>query len=171
YGRDLEKDCVSETSGHFKRLLVSMCQVFYIDTNQRIHLNFGPQELYQAGEKRWGTDESKFNMVLASQSFPQLRAVFDEYAKIAQRDIEQSISREMSGYLQEGFKTIMLILYVKQPTRLDATHPITCFQGLGTDDDTLIRVIVTRCEIDMRLIKTEFQHRYNQTLEKWISVR
>ena len=41
------------------------------------------QELHDAGAKQWGADESKFNQVIALRSFPQLRATFDEYAKVS----------------------------------------------------------------------------------------
>jgi annexin A7/11 len=42
-------------------------------------------------------------------------------------------------------------------------------KGLGTDDYTLIRVVVTRAETDMQYIKTEFSSIYKKTLEQMIS--
>ena len=36
-------------------------------------------------------------------------------------------------------------------------------------DEILIRVIVTRVEIDMQAIKAEFDHKYNKRLEDMIS--
>ncbi len=64
------------------------------------------QALYQAGEKRWGTDESQFNAILASQSYEQLRVVFSEYAKMSKRNIEQVIKSEFSGDIETGMLTI-----------------------------------------------------------------
>jgi hypothetical protein len=41
-------------------------------------------------------------------------------------------------------------------------------KGLGTDDKTLIRVVVTRTEIDMQYIKAEYHKKYKKTLAEAI---
>lgn len=43
--------------------------------------------------------------------------------------------------------------------------------GAGTKDRQLIRVVVSRCEIDMQDIKRAYQQRYGKSVEQAISVR
>ena len=43
-------------------------------------------------------------------------------------------------------------------------------KGLGTDNPSLIRLVVTRSELDMGEIKQAFNQRYGETLEAFIEV-
>ena len=43
-------------------------------------------------------------------------------------------------------------------------------KGRGTDDDTVVRVISSRCEVDMVQVKEEFQRNFKQSLYSWLVV-
>ena len=64
------------------------------------------QNLIAAGIKKLGTDEETFNTILVHRSYPHLRAVFQEYAKLAHEDIEKSIKKEFSGDIKAGLLAI-----------------------------------------------------------------
>ncbi|EDO32043.1 predicted protein [Nematostella vectensis] len=169
FSRDLEKDIAGDTSGKFKKFLISLCNANRIETAPVDYSKAqqDAQALYKAGEGRWGTDESKFNSILASRSFDQLRATFNEYSKICKYDIEESIKREMSGDLRDGMVTIVRV--VKNAPAFFAEKLYKSMKGLGTDDKTLIRIVVTRSEVDMLDIRDEFHKMYGTTLARYIS--
>ncbi|XP_044276101.1 annexin A7 isoform X4 [Varanus komodoensis] len=169
FGRDIEHDIRADTSGHFERLLVSMCQgnreespaVDYQKAQQ------DAQRLYQAGEGRLGTDESCFNMLLACRSFPQLQATAEAYSQIANRDLLSSIGREFSGNVERGLKAILQCA-LNRPAFF-AERLYHAMKGAGTDDSALIRIVVTRSEIDLVQIKQVFAQMFQKTLATMIS--
>jgi annexin A7/11 len=127
------------------------------------------EELHKAGEKRWGTDESKFNHILALRSIPQLRATFAEYRKISSYDIVRSIEHEMSGDLKNAFKA--LVMCIKDPSDYFAERLYKSMKGMGTNDEALTRLVVSRSELDLEDIKEVFFDKYNKSLAKMIKVR
>lgn len=108
FNKDLEKDIIGDTSGHLKRLLVSLVQANRSDSKE-VDRNKARQDakaLLDAGEGKWGTDESRFNVILVTRSYPQLRATFDEYEKISKKNMVEALKSEMSGDLLRGMLTI-----------------------------------------------------------------
>ncbi|KAK6970182.1 annexin A6 [Biomphalaria glabrata] len=168
FNKELEQDIAGDTSGHFKRLLIGCLQANRPEGTEfnRVMAKQDAQALLDAGEKKWGTDESRFHTVLVSRSYAQLRATFQEYAKLANKDIEDSIKSEMSGDLKNGMLAIVQVIRNKSAYFASELH--RAMKGLGTDDNTLVRIVASRCEVDMVQIKEEFQKAYKQTLAMFI---
>lgn len=178
YHENLEDRIISETSGHFKRILVSCCQgnraeispeeiAQLDDAGIPICVDYDlayneAQEIFNAGEGRLGTDESVFLKILALRHQFQLRQTFISYVEISGRDIENTIKREMSGDEKDGF--LALVMCAKNRQRFFAEQLHKAMSGLGTKDSTLIRIIVSRAEIDLQDIKDEYLNLYKKTL-------
>eukprot|EP01135_Chromosphaera_perkinsii_P000032 Nk52_evm11s16 gene=Nk52_evmTU11s16 len=141
YKKSLEDDISSDCSGHFKRLLVSLCQASR-DESTEVNQEKAEQDaakLYDAGQGKIGTDESVFNRIIALRSYPQLRATFDAYIKVAGYDIERAIEKEMSGDVEKAFLAV-----VKSSRAMDnffAEQLYDSMHGMGTNDKKLIRFI------------------------------
>ncbi|CAF1368233.1 unnamed protein product [Rotaria sp. Silwood1] len=179
YNKDLEHDISHRVRGtDFKRLLVSAVQGNREELNPQqiqqarqagiesvIDRNRARQDaddLYKAGAGKWGTDEKTFNAIFSRRSYYQLRATFEEYQRKHGKDIAQVIRSEFSGDTQDAY--LVLISCIRDRPTFFAERLHKAIAGLGTRDSTLIRVIVSRSEIDLAQIKQRYQQLHNRPL-------
>ncbi|XP_067441115.1 annexin A5b [Thunnus thynnus] len=166
YDDDLEEDIAGDTSGHFKRLLVILLQANRQRGIQEGNIQSDAEVLFKAGEQKFGTDEQTFVTILGNRSAEHLRRVFDAYMKLTGYEMEESIKRETSGCLRD-----LLLAVVKCARSVPAYFAETLYysmKGAGTDDDTLIRVMVTRSEVDMLDIRSDFRRLFACSLHSMI---
>ncbi|KAF4517731.1 hypothetical protein B566_EDAN002936 [Ephemera danica] len=170
FGTSLEEDLAGDTSGHFRRLLIVLVNEarHEWDPEDEDQARTDAESLFNAGEGMAGTDEETFNAILAHRSPPQLRLTFREYSALAGCTIEESITSEFSGTMQDALLTIGIIFYVLMLyTRAAyfAKRLHEAMNGAGTDETLLTRVVVSRAEIDLGTIKQEYERHYDRTLE------
>jgi len=168
YERELLEDIEDDTSGYFGRLMYSLAQGARSE-DEDVDEGLATEDaeaLIEAGEASWGTEESRFNVILAQRSYDQLLCTFDKYAELSEKTIEEAMQSEMSGDVLEGMMAI--VSAVRSKPQYFAEKLYKSMKGAGTDDRTLIRVMVTRSEVDMMVIKEIFENTYEQTLEAFI---
>uniref|UniRef100_A0A8C6M8H1 Annexin n=1 Tax=Nothobranchius furzeri TaxID=105023 RepID=A0A8C6M8H1_NOTFU len=176
YDHDLEKDICGDTSGHFQRLLVILLQVTLILSSflvtSLLLLHQKCFAFFQAS-RQTGIQEANIESD-AQVSFREklcnnpewFFSVFDAYTKLSGYEMEESIKRETSGSLRA-----LLLAVVKCARSVPSYFAETLYyamKGAGTDDDTLIRVMVTRCEVDMLDIRAAFRRMFACSLHSMI---
>ena len=163
-GRNLVDDVKNETSGAFRRLLVSLLQGSRSDnTNPDIEeCEKMAKELYEAGEKKWGTDDSVFNRIFSLRSPLEIACISRAYHKLTGHTILQAINNEFSGDIK---KLLNAVVYaVISPSEFFATKINKAIKGLGTNDKLLIRILVTRHEIDMPYIRQYYKQLFKKDM-------
>ncbi|XP_062140575.1 annexin B11 isoform X2 [Drosophila sulfurigaster albostrigata] len=168
FGAHLESELKSETSGNFKRLLTSLCTAAREESGRvdPAMAKNDARELLKAGELRVGTDESMFNMILCERNYQQLKLIFQEYESMTGHSLEKAIKKEFSGDIMEGL--IAIYKCVTNKTEYFASRLHKSMAGIGTNDKQLIRVIITRSEIDLADIKVAYERLYGKSLKSWI---
>ncbi|KAK7310403.1 hypothetical protein RJT34_07897 [Clitoria ternatea] len=164
YHSELEHDIEKQTSGDHKKLLlayVSIPRYEGPEFDQGI-VEEDAKLLYKSGEKRIGTDEKMFIKIFSERSDTHLAAINSAYLASYGLSLEKAIKKETSGSFESGLLTILRCaidsaMYFAKILRKS-------MKGVGTDDSRLIRVIVTRTEVDMQHIKAAYYRKYGKPL-------
>lgn len=158
------QDLKGEVSGDYGKALLILAEGKRDESTQvdAAKAKADAKALYEAGEKRWGTDEDKFIDILCHRSVPQLRQTFVEYKEISKKTLQESIESEMSGKIQKLL--VAVVKCVKSTPAYFAERLFKSMKGLGTKESTLTRIIVSRSEVDLLDIKVEYKKLFGHSL-------
>ena len=164
YQRDLETDVKKETSGTLQKILITLLQG---KRSVNPHPDQGKcqaiaKEIFSAGEAKLGTDESVFNKYFGTLSPYELACVAQHYHKLTGHTILDAIDKEMHGDSKKAYRTI--VYATLSPSEYFATRVNDAIKGVGTKDRLLMRVLITRDEIDMPTIKQYFKQLYGKDM-------
>ncbi|XP_072260248.1 annexin A1-like [Pyxicephalus adspersus] len=168
FKKDLSSDISSDTSGDFKKALLALVKG---ERNESAPVNAEQADndaraLFDAGERRKGTDTTVFINILVSRSFPQLQNVFTRYLAFSKNDMAKAIDLELKGDIENCL--ISLVKVATSKPAYFAERFNLAMKGSGTRHKDLIRLLVSRCEIDLKEIKYHYKKLYGKSLRQAI---
>ncbi|XP_068430692.1 annexin A1-like [Clinocottus analis] len=168
YETELEEVIKDETSGDFTLALLAMLKANKdesneVDTNQA---RKDAEILFEAGENTKGTDVSAFIDILTMRNALQLAKTFQHYASVSDVSLPKALDMELKGDIEDCLVDIVKCSWNKSAFFAEKLH--LAMKGHGTCDDTLIRVLVSRSEVDLKKIVQEYRAMYDASLQDHI---
>ena len=115
--------------------------------------------------------KAKFIEIFTERSWAHLAELSSRFADISKKyTLVASIKKAFGDGSDTSTALQIIAKFVSEPYDYWAQKLRASMKGMGTKDDDLIRIVATRCEIDMDNIKRVFGQRYGdgKTLRDWI---
>uniref|UniRef100_A0A8C9Z7R6 Annexin n=1 Tax=Sander lucioperca TaxID=283035 RepID=A0A8C9Z7R6_SANLU len=166
FKKELEKDVAGDTSGNFAKLLLALVQTKRAEPTAIIDyekIDADARALFEAGVMIKGTDVPTWISIMSERSVPHLQKVFQRYKSYSPYDMQESIVKEVKGDLQKSFLVLGTHIFY---------HADLCLsvQGKGAKEKIVTRIIVSRCEVDLKKICSQYKTNFGQSLQKTIMV-
>jgi len=163
-GRDMVKDIKDDTSGSFWKVLSTLLESKRDDGSQDMNkekCKDDAKKLYDASQNKTNHVEI-FTEIFTQRAKYELLEISKIYHQMTKKSILEDIHNLFSGNTKKALEGI--IYGILSPSEYFAKILYKSMKGLGTSDTTLIRVIISRNEIDMPQIKQYYKNIYNKDL-------
>ena len=163
YNRDLVKDVEKDTSGTFRKILKRLldgCRPNNYANEQEC--NESAQRLYTAALNKKESLNDTFIYMFTEKSREEIALIAKIYYKWYSQTLFELIESLFSGDFKRILKAIIYSLL--SPSEYFAYRIHKAMKGIGTKDTILIRVLVSRDEIDIERIKRYYRKLYDKSL-------
>jgi hypothetical protein len=164
YKKVLVKEIDSETSGFFKRILLALLQA-----ERQVNPNPNEQYCDDCAKRLYASQSEKKEIlqeayidIFTKKSREELAFISKKYFQWYSKTLLEEVERLFSGDARRVLKAIIYALL--SPSEYFAYRIHKAFKKLSTDDTILIRVLVSRDEIDIKRIKRYYEQLYKVSL-------
>jgi hypothetical protein len=169
YKSDLIELIKSETSGHLQKILITLLQAdrpCNIIPNEQV-CEESAKRLYDSQNGKKDNLYNSFVYVFTQKSREELALICKIYYNIYNRTLLEVVESSFSG---NGRRVLKAIIYsLLSPSEYFAYRINKALKGFITNDNTLIRILVSRDEIDSDRIKRYYYQLYGITLYEHVN--
>ncbi|KAF7107621.1 hypothetical protein CFC21_108225 [Triticum aestivum] len=169
YGEELLRSITDEISGDFERAVI----LWTLDPAERDAV------LANETAKKWHPGNPVLVEIACARGSKQLFAARQAYHDRFKRSLEEDVAAHVTGDFRKDLKADPKDEFLKTlravircftcPDRYFEKVARLAIAGNGTDENSLTRVITTRAEVDLKLIKEAYQKRNSVPLEKAVA--
>jgi len=168
----LEEWISEDTSGDYRDFLLLLASANREPNSTPIseeRVKEDVSKLYRAGEGTLGTDEKVFIDIFAKRSWRHLRRVSEQYTTEYSHSLHTAIKKEFSGKLYDALR--WTLEFVENRPAFFAHRIHTARHSVGVDEKTLIRVIISRKDVDLYEIAEEYNKQYHKSLKEELNLK